>query len=318
MITRPTVLVLGAGASVPYHFPTGAKLFADLTKADHHRPQPGGGRTLVYSTSAARVREWDLADDEALDRFTKRLTRSGEESVDAFLANQSDDLMRVGKLVMAAALTSHERDESLFEHAYVDQGAWYRWLWKQLDNRPDRLLENQLTIVTFNYDRSLEYFLAECLQHRHDVPREEALQLARQFPIIHVHGQLGGLGDDGTTSRPYVPPRSLRDLEIAAMGITVISEVADEDEHFDAARDALANADRVHFLGFAFDPRSLKRLGFQEGVLIRPDTLGGSTFRMTPAEIEAASEHFTEATFVPGDPAHNVLQYLRHVPRLDR
>ena len=40
MIERPTVLILGAGASKPYGFPTGEKLLRDIVDIFKHRPLP--------------------------------------------------------------------------------------------------------------------------------------------------------------------------------------------------------------------------------------------------------------------------------------
>ena len=38
MITKPTVLILGAGASVDYDFPPGRKLLLDICRALYRNP----------------------------------------------------------------------------------------------------------------------------------------------------------------------------------------------------------------------------------------------------------------------------------------
>jgi len=79
MITRPTVLVLGAGASVPYGFPTGRELLIQIT--DDLNPRSGDTglrvtlRTLPFS-------------DEYISEFREDLVDSNQPSVDAFIENR--------------------------------------------------------------------------------------------------------------------------------------------------------------------------------------------------------------------------------------
>jgi hypothetical protein len=89
MITTKTVLVLGAGASAPYGFPTGSTLKDRIIK-----PQGMNTHQILKSLGfgSDKVRE-----------FTDVLRESGQSSVDAFLERRLD-LRKVGQAAIAATL----------------------------------------------------------------------------------------------------------------------------------------------------------------------------------------------------------------------
>lgn len=84
MIHRPTVLVLGAGASAPYGFPCGAEL-----------------RRLIVENVARPNHEYNKALREAgfgpttINEFVAAFDGSRQESIDAFLGTR-EDLHQVG------------------------------------------------------------------------------------------------------------------------------------------------------------------------------------------------------------------------------
>src|SRR5690606_35663826 len=69
---------------------------------------------------------------------------------------------------------------------------WYAHLRRALRvDSLDELDRNQLSVVTFNYDRSLDCFLHRYVQHQFQVSADDAwAHLEQAIPIVHVHGRL--------------------------------------------------------------------------------------------------------------------------------
>src|SRR5205814_2242901 len=93
-------------------------------------------------------------------------------TIDQFLQNRSN-FERVGKLAIAATLLPFERD-SIFPmlkpwktHPDVTRQVaegWYGYFAKQLNLSASGWGRGLLTIVTYNYDRSLEHYLFTILK----------------------------------------------------------------------------------------------------------------------------------------------------------
>ena len=146
MFKVPTTLVLGAGASEPYGFPTGRTLREGL--CSQFQPDYGPVPNLLYDS---RVSWSDL------QRFAQFLNRSQFYSIDAFLAHRPE-FSEVGKRAIAWRLISHEHPMALLK----SDDHWYQYLWNSINESWEEFGKN-LQIITFNYDRSLEWYLADCL-----------------------------------------------------------------------------------------------------------------------------------------------------------
>lgn len=156
MITKPTTLILGAGASAPFGFPTGYTL---LQKA------LGWGDVGDGKTNPT-IFKWLGIDKQKLDSFRGALSRSGKKSVDSFLEHRPE-FLDVGKAVIALELITCERERELFRR---DGNSWYEYLFNELNTVFDDFDQNKLSILTFNYDRSLEHYLLTALQHSYGKP----------------------------------------------------------------------------------------------------------------------------------------------------
>lgn len=261
MIKSNTVLVLGAGASAPFGFPTGQGLKDQVCE-----------NTLLKSGSVKVIQSLGFTPDE-ITRFRKALQNSGRPSVDAFLEYR-DDFIDIGKTAIATALLLYERTSGLFRDwavkrikpEHIQEGHWYDFLFSVLsDGVPfDELERNKLSIITFNYDRSIEHFLFTSLKNSYNKTDEECGEKLRKMEIIHVHGSLGPLDwQSRFTDLPSVPFDSGLDPEIirlAAKNIMIIPESDIDTPEFTKARNILLNSTQVLFLGFGYHPTNLKRL----------------------------------------------------------
>lgn len=228
---------------------------------DWRRGYPKGER-FIWSSPA------DLADDFGLktehSALIEKLRLSGYGSVDQFL-EKNPALTDVGKLAIAAALIPCERYSGLFPPRAPRRDHWLEVFANMLHAGERNYLRNRVTVLTYNYDRSLEYYLWNVITTRLPEKSRALLRHLGHIPIIHVHGQLGRLGtivDDGKGTIPYGSPvMSTPDaMRIAIREISVIHSVNPTTSAFVAARRALEEAERIYFLGFGYNATNLDRL----------------------------------------------------------
>ncbi len=132
MIQTQTVLILGAGASGPYGFPSGYELLI---------------RVLDLGIANQLIRAGFEAGE--VKQFQYSLGHSGTLSVDAFLEHRPE-FLRIGKFAIALLLIPFEDEARLFTK-YSSPG-WYDYLFGQLSTDFDSFGANRLSIITFNYD----------------------------------------------------------------------------------------------------------------------------------------------------------------------
>jgi hypothetical protein len=287
MITKPTLFILGAGASIPYGFPSGAALRDRICEAADNKSS--GLAYTMFKHSGFNV--------EQVYEFATAFRNSRLASIDAFLSKRRE-FSDIGKLVIAALLIPNERE---YEFNLTKDDDWYFYLWNALVSNVSDISElshNQLQIFTFNYDRSLERYLHIAIMNTFNVGNDEAIVALSGFNIQHVYGSLGLYGhvDDFENSvRAYLGDNSKEAIEVAASEIRVIPEARSDDEIFVKAKEAFLWAKHVCFLGFGFDTLNVERLGFkdlamQNSVEYLPSKIITSAYGKTFGEIELARE----------------------------
>lgn len=311
MITRPTVLVLGAGASAPFAFPSGRQL-AELV----WRGLSDNNHQLSLLLQSCGF------DASLLLAFSAALRRSARPSVDVFLEHRPEpEFLQVGKTAIAASLIPYEVEGNLFDDR---KGNWYKYLFNRLG--PDLLEDvapSRLSVITFNYDRSLDHFLFEALRNSHGLTEEKAARyLLVGTPIIHVYGKLGELpyvGGPGV--RPYSPSEGSKNASEALAAkdsIKIVSEGVEGDPEFGRAKQLLSEAEVICFLGFGYLKKNVERLGLEH----RPDgaLLWGSAYDVRKGEREAIDVLFrsdpNKRGIALGDEDDDVLDFLREHPVL--
>ncbi len=201
MIQRPTVLILGAGSSVHLDYPLGLQLLNQVClriKKDNY------DKTLPYK-------------QDQIENFHRRLSRAGYYSVDAFL-EENREFLDIGKYFIADCLKQCEIEARLFPPS---NPGWYQHLFnKLLTSTADNIPDNKITIITFNYDRSLECYLHQTITHRFQIPEEKSLDIIRKINIIHPHGILGHYPEV-----PYSNESHGITIENISKGIKIIHEI---------------------------------------------------------------------------------------------
>lgn len=259
MITKRTVIILGAGASYPYGFPLGRELF-NLVVDDNS------------SNLQNKMSEIGF-DPEYLLEFRSALRRSRFPSVDAFLES-TRSFMDIGKAVMAYFLIRCETEDKLY--ATANSQDWYRYLYEMMHSvELDEFANNKISFITYNYDRSLEYCLLNALKSGFpDVSTIKATSILDSIPIIHVHGELGKLKELDSHGRKYHPDTSSEEIKIAMDGIGVVHEDKDNNAAYLKARKELKSAENVIFLGFGYHPKNVERLQLDKNLSTKARVLG--------------------------------------------
>lgn len=252
MITNKVVLVLGAGASEPYNFLTGLQLYKSALSI-----------TNDIRAASPPFRITPLS----LDEFCNELRASRKKSIDAFVEHRNE-YTDIGKFLIAYHLIKCEYVNGLYYSNENDD--WYGYLYNTLmrcDSFED-FSRNKLSIITYNYDRSLEYYLFHALKSSYRKADEECKKILEYIPIIHLHGKLGDLPEfkGFGVGRGYNSNIDTTSLLTAINGIKIVHEKDNYklDPEFIRAYDVLSCADVVVFLGFGYLPKNIERLHLDE------------------------------------------------------
>lgn len=240
---KRTVLVLGAGASYPYGFPLGEDLKKDLLlalRSDH--------------VSADQVKSLGCG-DALIEKFKESLERSSHRTIDELLETKPK-FRQIGAFLIASVIAGHEH-LSLQKMSGLMDMDWYGHLYRILNFHSGVSDDIDLTVVSLNYDRSLEFFLddrigLDCPEHL----EEQARRKLKRIRFIHPHGCLGDYH-----SIPYrLDLHDLSLLQKAADNIRIVADRIDDEPAMKDAQDAILAAQDVLFIGFRYDPRTLDRL----------------------------------------------------------
>lgn len=247
MSKKKTILILGAGASHGYGFPLG-----------------GGLRQMILS-----LRDNEYASNamefgpQAIRKFVDAFKASQSYSIDSFLGRRPE-FAEIGKAAIAFVLLQCEGKADLLDENNSDH--WYQYLVNQLTTDAWESFDpSWLSIVTFNYDRSLVQYLATAIQYNYNKSLEEVVERLKSLKIVHVYGSLGDPFSFNTDR--YVPFGNIRDedkysfIREAAKGLVIIPEGRDDASTVKDAQTEINSANRIGLLGFGFDPINIRRLG---------------------------------------------------------
>ena len=311
MITKPIVLILGAGASSTYGFPTGENLV--LSIISNLRPlsinESRGPNDWVQSLK----NEFGFMEEE-IYHFQDQLKYS-RISVDLFLEYRPE-FLKIGKLAIALCLISHEIKAKLFNA----KDNWMDFLRNKLAAPFDEFGQNKLSVITFNYDRSLEQYLFMVLKNTYGKSDNECAMQLSKIPIIHVHGRLGALPWQEGKSRPYENTINSKLIKLSSEKIIVMSEGQDTSPEFqnafDLMKDALIGKGYIYFLGFGYNDINLKRLNFEKTKNIKNVTpfSYGTAYRLLRTDQRRITHKWPISL---GNVNWDVLNFLKEIPSFE-
>jgi hypothetical protein len=308
MLADKTVLILGAGASyAECNFPMGF----DLLKSVYELcSQPTARDDFHQLLTDCRI------NPGAVQNMARAIGESHVTSIDLLLQHRHE-FIDAGKCAIAYTLAPYESTRNV---GAINRrsGSWYSYLFDLLrGERFEQFGANELTIVTYNYDRSIDYYLRRCLRTLYNQDARAVEEAMKGIPIIHLHGQLGNLAE-----HPYVgPPERTSGVDLnyiealarASKGIKIIHEIddADHDTDYQKARVAIRSAKRVVILGFGFGKENLKRLRLGEAT----GEMFATGYGMTLLECGAVKT-MCRRDIVFSNVGEEILPFLRRLPCL--
>lgn len=304
MLSRPTVIVVGAGASFELGLPVGSGLkesvanLLNITFPDGYTQSSGDHqiKELVQARALNRgERDWNPILHKC---WLLRDALPGSLSIDNLIdAHRTDqDVAFIGKLAIAKAILAAERKSKLFrgsgdrEFTFADvSGTWLVPFFQiasegvARENAAD-IFEN-VTFIVFNYDRCVERFLPVALKLYYDLNDADAAAIAGKARVLHPYGQVGSITHDGS-GLELVPFGSDRyDLPKVAEGIRTFSEGLHNPKQQATITDAIQNALQIVFLGFAFHPLNMGLMATEPKTVMRK--IFGTTVGLSEAAIRA-------------------------------
>lgn len=282
MYKDKTVFVVGAGASAELDLPVGSILAERISKLMRFEFDNLWGKPQVADEIILRA--WQVHFENVPQRLNKHLEAARRisdgvllaQSIDNFLDIHAEDKEAIfcGKSAIARAIIEAERKSKL----YYDKSSNPRmidfskvtstWLTpffsKLIYGRKKSDVENifdGITIICFNYDRCIEYYLLHSLQQAYAINPNEAAALLSKLKIYHPYGTVGSLPALGATkSIDYGDEIRGNQLIGAAEGIQTYTEQIEDEESLAEMKQAVMLARSLVFLGFAYHQQNMELL----------------------------------------------------------
>jgi hypothetical protein len=296
MFTEPTVIILGAGASLDYDFPLGDALVKNIINglrtlkldeiitgapwAEKRKENDFGLHPYQALISYLWGSSHDNEENAAIQAYKQanfhtnllkglEATIDQHRSIDAFL-RENPGQQKIGKLYIALEILRHLACKKSFQENNVDynpkispsnESGWYGRLIQQIKkgaNSGDDLIKDQLTVITFNYDTSLEIYLESNFNKHSELFK--GVDYRDYVKILHVYGEV--------KFRPIV--RGENNFRIFGRQVVESAEsirITHEDDHnLKEIQDALYKAKDIYSFGFSFDSLNCERIKLEDAL----------------------------------------------------
>jgi len=193
-------------------------------------------------------------------------------SIDNVIHQMSDDadLVYCSKLAIVRKILEAERKCALRVHSNTRKSTWTEvkgtWLGglaqmvvqdRQRGNLGG-LFEN-LSIICFNYDRTIARFLPFAVASQFGIPIEQTYEITKRLRIIHPYGSIGPL--EWQTQKGAVQFGAERcDLGATHQNIRTFTEQTSDESALAEMKGLLESAERIAFLGFGYIPQNMELL----------------------------------------------------------
>jgi hypothetical protein len=278
-----TLFVVGAGASQEVKLPIGSELKQQIANKvnirwDRFRSRRLAGDEFIDEALRTFVRKpdgsWDItryvqagwamasAMPQAISIDNYMHSHSGNEGVEV-----------IGKMGIAKAILDAEKNSLLKLNKETGEinlngvsNTWYASFLKKLTEGVhrkdiDQIFEN-VSIITFNYDRCIEHYLLYGLKSYYSLTLDEAQAAVRKLKIYHPYGKVGDLPwiVNNTNSLDFAELQATNQLIYAFKGIKTFTEQIEEGDELKAIRQEIADSETLIFLGFAFHEMNMQLL----------------------------------------------------------
>ncbi|MGO4569610.1 SIR2 family protein [Rhizobium sp. 2YAF20] len=303
MFKHKTVFVVGAGGSKEVSLPTGdelRKIIIEKMKIGPSGFTDGNIGAALVEIYNRRPQPFDINPYiKAANQIAEAMP--GALSIDNFLATHANNghIVTLGKIAIASSILAKEStcDIRLNGEGKLPLGKaenyWMNTFCKLVSEEAVsedlNNLFHDVSIITFNYDRCIEHFLAHYLSTYFLIDMPRALELSGRLRIIHPYGQVGnypGRSENTAASAiPFGARNNAADLVNAVEQIHTFMERKTEHQVVATMRNVIAEANHIVFLGFAFADMNMELL-IPESVAV-PKTVFGTVLGLPSPTTQA-------------------------------
>jgi len=277
-----TVFILGAGASCPYGFPSGSELREQIISVYVSDFE-------AYLNARARVKVLIPQELSKAKEFTDKFRKS-TKSIDLFLA-LNPEFKETGKRAIIFRILRAEKQSHFREQSKHKDQDWYTLLFecmtKGFVKKDDysRFCENDVSFITFNYDRSLEHFLYDSLLNSFvGIGGDKIAEQLNRIKVIHVFGKVAPLEWQDRNGVEYRQEINSVNADELIKNLRTIYEGMENPE-LKEAKDLIGKAKSIYFLGFGYAKENLDVLGIPE-ILSTGQLVYGTALGLTERKIQ--------------------------------
>jgi hypothetical protein len=265
MFANPTVFVIGAGASAEYALPLGSILRDQIASAIRALET---NQTLLNAISRQCNGEKTIIDSYIAAGHELAASMPMHASIDEALYYWSDkpEAVQLGKIAIAHKILGAERNSSLSENRETGRVdvPQVGWIWPFLSmtlgsdlrrEQAEQAFAN-VTLINFNYDRTVEQYLYWALQQYGRLSADEAANAVTSLEQIRPYGSIGNLPWRVHPGPPFGGSEGADNLFSVAKSIRTYTE----QQHAGIGQkidQALDSARLVIFLGFGYHPQNM-------------------------------------------------------------
>jgi hypothetical protein len=290
-----TLLVLGAGASKDFCqiFPTGLELIKEinyhfLTEKKFPEVSESTGSYLsalmneivrVFGKEVELFREiknrlWGYQ----LDYESKALRNKTDipVSIDRFIANkisESNINTKAVEIIKYCIYYLIKGTEDACHEHYDFKKSWICKLAQKLTGYNFETISKNLTVVTFNYDRTFDKYFPYFLDQHKELSSDQISVL--QNAVIHAYDFLGSLSDipfELENDKTNVIKNHYKRLKLIGGRDQIELNLHNLDEF-----------KKIHFIGFGYDDQNMKLINLGR---FSSASFSGTAFHYTPTQIE--------------------------------
>lgn len=275
MIKKNTVIITGAGANNDYGFPTGQELttlvcdiYLSLYKK-HITPndiQIPGGNNWDDAPSDLRAAEF-----EPIQRYLHTLKTAGYQ-IDRFIGMHKlgNKFEKWAKHSIILTLIENEHKNNV-------QQKWLEVLYQQMINGVngqsgyEKLKNNNITFITFNYDRVIERFFIQRTMDSYGIDEETAFDAVKNIKVTHVFGQIANLPFDIEPTMQYggngkLPLGNISWELINNIDLIRENRSVTDLKSYNDIQNILKSAERLYILGYGFNNYNNNVLNFPNSI----------------------------------------------------
>ncbi len=274
---RNIVFVIGAGASKEANLPTGLELKDKISKLLDIRfegYQKKSGDHVIYDALRLHVEKSNEAGGNIFS-YLQEAEHISEAlplaiSIDNFIDAHKDNekIAFCGKLAIIRSILDAEKNSLLyFKRSQADSNinfsnletTWYLPFFQILtencgkNDLKDRF--QSITLIIFNYDRCIEYFILNALQKYYRISKDEAADLVRCINVYHPYGSVGSLTqlESNSVTMDFGEDPRIEQLLPLSQKIKTFTEGTDpSSSEILAIQRHMSKASKLVFMGFAF------------------------------------------------------------------